>query len=184
MKDEQKLLFNLKKKKRGSLENVIDIYTPYVSVIVYNIIGSQMTREDVEEVVSDVFISLWRNAENLDINKGCIRTYIGTSARNLAKNKLRKLNDYMELNESLVALKEEPYMSLEKKEEQKSLMNLILELGEPDSEIFMRYYYYEEKISKISEVMGINISTIKTKLLRGRKRLKEVLASERGYGSE
>lgn len=184
MRDEQRLLANLKRKKRGSLEAVIDIYTPYVSVIVYNIIGSQMTREDVEEVVSDVFISLWRNAENLDINKGCIRTYIGTAARNLAKNKLRKLSSYVELNENDVTFKEEPYISVEKKEEQESLMHLIQELGEPDSEIFMRYYYYEEKISKISKNMGINISTIKTKLARGRKRLKEVLELRKGYGNE
>lgn len=63
-------------------------------------------------------------------------------------------------------------------------MNLIQELGEPDREIFMRYYYYEEKISKISKNMGINISTIKTKLARGRKRLKEVLELRRGYGNE
>lgn len=121
MKDEQKLLINLKRKKRGSLEAVIDIYTPYVSVIVYNIIGSQMTREDVEEVVSDVFISLWRNAENLDINKGCIRTYIGTVARNLAKNKLRKLSTYVELNENAVTFKEEPYISVEKRKNRKVL---------------------------------------------------------------
>lgn len=183
MRDEQRLLADLKRKKRGSLEAVIDIYTPYVSVIVYNVIGSLMTREDVEEVVSEVFISLWRNAETLDINKGCIRTYIGTAARNLAKNKLRKLSTYVELNENVVTFKEEPYISVEKKEEQENFMNLILELGEPDSEIFMRYYY-EEKISKISKNMGINISTIKTKLARGRKRLKEVLELRKGYGNE
>ena len=50
MKDEQKLLINLKRKKRGSLENVIDIYTPYVSVIVYNIIEFLKADKNTEQL--------------------------------------------------------------------------------------------------------------------------------------
>ena len=55
------------------------------------------------------------------------------------------------------------------------MIQLIYELGEPDSEIFMRYYFYDEKISRISNIMDIKSGTIKTKLARGRKRLKEIL---------
>ena len=62
-------------------------------------------------------------------------------------------------------------------------MDVINSLGQPDSEIFLRYYYYEEKVSKIAEVTGLNASTVKTKLSRGRKRIKEMLV-ERRYGDE
>ncbi len=179
LKDEQKLLINIKKKKRGSLEDIIDLYTPYVSVIVYNVIGSVMTKEDIEEVVSDVFISLWNHSENLDNNKGCIRTYIGATARNLAKNKLRKAIVCDELNGSIPASDSEPDKLFEAKEEQEIFINLIRELGEPDSEIFIRYYYYEEKISQISKITCVCISTVKTKLARGRKHLKKILLQKK-----
>ncbi len=175
MHDEQKLLTNLKKRKRGSLEKVIDLYTPYVSVVVYNTVGAVLSKEDIEEVVSDVFVSLWQNAENLDIKKGCIRTYIGAAARNRAKNKLRKIFLCSEINENVTDSFNDPNAEFEVKEEREILINLIKSLGEPDSEIFFRYYYYEERISKISKVTGIAVGTIKTKLARGRGKLKKAL---------
>lgn len=175
MYDEQKLLTNLKKRKRGSLEKVINLYTPYVSVVVYNTVGAVLSKEDIEEVVSDVFVSLWQNAENLDSEKGCIRTYIGTAARNRSKNKLRKNFLCSELNENVTDSFNDPNTEFEVKEEREILINLIKSLGEPDSEIFFRYYYYEERISGISEVTGIPAGTIKTKLARGRRKLKKAL---------
>lgn len=175
MIDDEKLLLNLKKRKRGSLEKAIDIYTPYASVIIYNIIGAVMTKEDVEEAVSDVFVSLWRSAEALDSSKGCIRTYIGTIAQNCAKKKLRNAAVHSELNDNITAVGSEPHEKVEEKEEQELLLKLIKDLGEPDSEIFLRHYWYNERISKISAVTGICKSTITTKLQRGRKKLKKVL---------
>ena len=50
MIDEQKLLHNLKKRNRNSLDDIIKIYTPYVSVIVYNTVGCKLSKEDMEEM--------------------------------------------------------------------------------------------------------------------------------------
>lgn len=44
------------------------------------------------------------------------------------------------------------------------LYGMIMELGEPDNEIMIRYYYNGEKIREISKAMDINISTVKTKI--------------------
>lgn len=180
MIDEEKLLNHLKRQKRGSLEKVIDLYTPYVSVIVYNIIGGIMTKEDVEEVVADTFVSLWKSAQTLDSKKGCIRSYLGSLARNCAKKKLRDVKIYNELDENLVYVNSEPGAHIEKMEESQKLLELIKNLGEPDSEIFLRHYWYNEKVSRISAVTGICRSTITTKLHRGRKKLKEILEKEAG----
>lgn len=62
MKDKD-LIKGLKNKKRSALEKVIETYSAYVSVVVYNVIGLSATKEDMEEVISDVFISLWNNSE-------------------------------------------------------------------------------------------------------------------------
>lgn len=178
MTDDIRLIEGLKKQKRGSLETAIDIYTPYVSVIVYNIIGQVMTKEDVEEVVSDVFVLLWRNAKMLDLNKGSVRSYLGTIAKNAAKKKLRSVSAEAPLDESSFASMLSPEERAEKKEEMKKLLELIDSLGEPDSEIFLRRYWYGERVSKISAATGICKSTITTKLQRGRKKLKEILTKE------
>ena len=67
-------------------------------------------------------------------------------------------------------------MALEsQKEEQQLVRRAVDGLGEPDREIFLRHYYYAQTVSQISREMQLNPSTIKTKLSRGRQRLKAIL---------
>ena len=97
MKDKD-LIKGLKNKKRSALEKVIETYSAYVNVVVYNTIGNAMSKEDMEEVISDVFISLWNNSEYIR-DEGELRPYIGAVARNKSINKLRERKNTVELNE-------------------------------------------------------------------------------------
>lgn len=180
MTEDEKLIYSIRRKRRGALEKVIDLYTPYVGTVIYNVIGSEMPKEDMEEIISDTFIALWRNAENFDSQKGCLRTYLGTIARNLSKNRLSSQKASSELNENIISSHSEPHTKIEQDEEREAMIQAINELGEPDNEIFMRYYYYDEKISHISKMMSLPGNTVKTKLARGRKKLKGVLQRRNG----
>ena len=151
MIDEQKLLHNLKKRNRNSLDDIIKIYTPYISVIVYN----------------------------TDETKGNMRSYLATIARNTSKNKLRKYHSNEVLNEQIISSDLTPQDNIIKAENSQFLTELITSLGEPDSEIFFRYYYYNEKIKTISKAMNISLSTVKTKLYRGKQKLKNTIIKRR-----
>ena len=72
----------------AGLERLMNRYMAYVSAIVWNIIRGCMTQQDGEEVVSDVFLAAWNQAE--DLQAGCIKAWLGAVARNKAKNKLRQ----------------------------------------------------------------------------------------------
>ncbi|MCH5210956.1 MAG: sigma-70 family RNA polymerase sigma factor [Oscillospiraceae bacterium] len=183
MTEDEKLIFNIRRKRRGAFEKLIEKYTAYVSTVVYNVCGSSATKEDIEEIVSDTFVSLWLNAENFNSHKGNLRTYLGTIARNLATDMLRTIHTTnTELDENIASAQTELYAQIEQNEERETMIRLIRELGEPDSEIFIRYYYYDEKISYISSNMNLNINTVKTKLARGRRHLKDIW--ERRNGNE
>lgn len=56
----------------------------------------------------------------------------------------------------------------------------VMSLGEPDNEIFVRYYVFGEKIREIAKATGVNPSTVKTKLSRGKRKLKEILLHAEG----
>ena len=56
-------------------------------------------------------------------------------------------------------------------------------LGEPDCEIFKRHYFLYQKTEDIAAALGMNGATVRTKLARGRQKLKSYL-EERGYGNE
>ena len=81
---------------------VIERYAAYINTVIYNIIGSIMTPLDVEEVASDVFLTLWENTEKVDADK--LKAFLGSVARNKAKNKLRELGTEVFLEDDVIVI--------------------------------------------------------------------------------
>lgn len=169
---EAKALKNLRNGSEEALEWFIRHYNGYVTSIVFHIIGSSMDMADVEEVVSDVFVTLWQNADAVHSVKG----FLGTVARNMSKNKVRDAGCDLSLDENILTI-EGPSLegSYEKKELSAAVKRAVLLMPPPDKEIFLRFYYYYQSLEEISGEMGMNISTVKTRLRRGRQKLKVTL---------
>lgn len=174
MKDDV-ILRRLRSKDPAALEKLMDRYIPYVSAVVWNILRHSMSHEDAEEVVSDVFLTAWNRAE--DILPGCSKQWLGAVARNKAKNKLRERGFALSLEEDMLDTPDEttPEVQMEREEEARLVREAVDSLGEPDRTIFLRHYYYAQTVREVAEAMGINQSTVKTKLRRGRLRLKSHL---------
>ena len=86
---EIRLIKGIKAGNEKYLEKCIRQYTPYVAYIVSNIIGVALSQEDKEEVIADVFVTLWKKRNHLDENRSeNLQGYIGTIARNLSKDAL------------------------------------------------------------------------------------------------
>ncbi|MBQ3109677.1 MAG: sigma-70 family RNA polymerase sigma factor [Clostridia bacterium] len=175
MVDEKKLLEKLKKKDVRTLEQAIKNYTPYLSTVLYNLAGNRLSKEDGEEIISDVFITLWKNVDYINLEKGTVRSYIAAVARNLA---LRRINREVFCSPLDDIGGAQEHDSIEEKLVSDALWNAVKELGETDFEIFVRRYKYDEKIRTIAKAMEMNESTIKTHLMRGKKKLKELLKEE------
>ncbi len=172
MVDESKLLHRLKQKQKNSINLAIEIYTPYLSTVLYNMVGNGLPKEDIEEIISDVFVMLWKNAEYIDLEKGTIRSYISASARNFALKRINKRSEYTSIDE--IDLPDITNFADDFSETER-LWKAVMELGEPDNEIFVRYYKFDEKLKDISKATGLNVSTIKSKLSRGKRKLKKIL---------
>ena len=159
----------------AGLEAMMERYIPYVSTIVWNILRNSCSKEDAEEVVSDVFVTAWQKAG--DVIPGALKAWLGAVARNKAKTHLRKGGGDLPLEEDILEIPGEdtPEGNLERSEEQQLVRRAVDSLPHPDREIFLRHYYYAQTVAEISRDMKINESTIKTKLRRGRLRLKTML---------
>lgn len=180
--DEREALKKLKHKDESALEWFIDRYAAYVSTIIYNIIGSSMSGSDIEEVSSDVFFTLWVNANR--ILPGKVKAYLGGVARNKAKEYTRKIGTEVPLEDDMILISEDDLEhDFEEREQARYIREAILAMQEPEREIFLRYYYFYQPVTVIAEEMDINRSTVKTKLHRGRKKLKEIL-TKGGYTIE
>ena len=172
---EQIMLKKIRDRDPAGLEALMDRYTPYVSAIVWNILRFSMQPEDAEEVVSDVFLAAWNQAEDLQLGK--IKAWLAGVARNTARKKLRNIGQELPLEEDILELPEQAGLesALEKTEERFLVNWAVNDLPEQDREVFLRHYYYAQTVQEISKEMTLNESTIKTKLRRGRTKLKETL---------
>ena len=177
--DEKSALRALKRGDEAALAWMIDRYAAYVSTVIYNIIGSFMTVSDVEEVTSDVFLTLWSNAEK--VRPGKVKAYLSGIARNKAREKTREMGRDLPLEDDVIIISDvDLERDIQAREQESFVRQAVLALPHPDREIFLRHYYYCQTVTQISEEMRINASTVKTKLWRGREKLKEILC-EGGY---
>lgn len=173
---EAEALALLKLGDEEALEWFIDRYSAYVGTVVNNILKGSMSHEDVEEVVSDVFVTLWRSASKLyPLN---LKGYLSRVARSLSMQKLRERVAELPLDEDILILDDDSLFDrLDKEERDERVRKAVWSLPQPDREIFLRFYYYCQSVSEIAEQMKMNQSTIKTRLRRGRERLRIQLES-------
>lgn len=164
------------------MEEIMEDYTNYIYTIIRNF-SIRLSEEDIEEIVLDVFLTVWKNQYKLDVNKS-MSAYISGITKNLIKYKYRQskvMANIEEYEEQLMDFTNIEWI-LTQNEKEKIISNELDLLKQEDREIFIEYYYGEKNIKEIAKRYHMRDSKVKSKLFRIRKRLNKVL-SERGYGS-
>lgn len=176
------MLSRLKKGDSRALNMIMVQYGPYVQTIAANITIPPLQPEDVEEVASDVFLALWNNSDAVETGK--LKAWLAAVTRNTAKNKLRSHHLAMPLEDDFFIIAV-PGVEVEllEQELQRVTREAVTALPEPEHSIFVRHYFLYQKTAEIAEAMNMNASTVRSKLMRGREKLKEYL-TERGYDCE
>ena len=153
---------------------IIDRYSAYVHTVVCNILGGYMPQADMEEVDSDVFLALWNHAEKL--RPSSLKAWLGCVARNAAKNKLRSMGKELPLEDDMILISPDSTDERMLSEERKALVRqAVLDMVWPDREIFLRHYFYAQPVGEIASQLSMNPDTVKTRLRRGREKLRAIL---------
>ena len=177
---EEQLVKSLRRGDLSALEELMDRYTPYVSSVVSRILRGR--GPDAEELTADVFLAAWDNRDKL--RPGKVKGWLGAVARNRAFNLLRADRENLPLEEDVLLLETDgPDRELDKKETARLVNRALAQLDKPQRELFVRHYYYGQTVQEAALAMGLNLSTAKTWLRRGRETLKSELRKE-GYGYE
>lgn len=181
MKKTDKLIKKLNSSSIGAFEQIMRGYSGYVSAVIRNHSRELLSREDMEEILSDTFVALWQNRAGIDPEKP-LMPYLAVTARNKVMNCLRRTRltvsiEDVELSDS----------SLEGQLENSAVVDDILNaaktLSEKQHDVFIRFYLYGESLDTISKGMEISASDSRTSLFRAREAVKKYL-SERGYFNE
>lgn len=162
------------------IEEIMKKYNNYIYTII-NRTPIVLSKEDKEEIILDVYLTLWNNKEKLNINKS-MTAYIAGITNRLILKKARKqkyienIEDYQERLTSMQNI-ELDYVESQKNE---LIINELEKMKKEDREIFMAYYYEGKKIKEIALMLKISESKVKSKLFRTRNKLKKIL-NKGGY---
>ena len=179
--NEQELRARIASEPQEGYRQLFDTYTSYVYAIVWGQLSGVGSREDAEEVVSDVFVEVFRRM--LDIREGGLKSYIAAVARNKAATAFHRLSGSRteSLDDPSCAELPDPAdipAEQEKADEVHRLMRSIRALGELDSTIVLARYYYGLSSGEIGRMTGLSPSAARMRLRRALLKLKRELTKE------
>lgn len=158
-------------------------YGNYCYKIAYNILGND---EDVVEIMNDTYLAVWNKIP--PETPLSFSSFIGRITRNLALKRHRENNakkrkssvadiSLEELGECIPA-----WNTVEAEIEEHDLTRILNEflssLSVKDRRVFVRRYWYMDKVSDIAARYGYSESKVKMILLRTREKLSEKLRKE------
>lgn len=166
------------------LEMIIDEYGRYIYKIIENMAVQYLSKEDIEEIISDTFLVLWKNRDKLDTSKE-LSPYIAGITKNLVKEKSRVINIHSDISdyENIIQDLAKIDMICEQREKISIIDQTVKKMKKTDIEIFELYYYSSMKISEIATILNISEFSIKSKLFRIREKIKKELLKG-GYSNE
>lgn len=172
----------LKRSKKAGHRALFDEYCNYVYAVVFNKLRSCASREDIDECVGDVFADIYIFYDSDSDFSGDLKGFIGTVARRRAADVYNRLVSKKLVTVSAddeearnIASDEDVEETVAQKEFRRILLDKIAELGEPDSTIIIRKYYYGQTAKEISETVSLTPENVRVRSGRAVKRLKEIL---------
>lgn len=125
---------------------------------------------DAEDIMQNVFVKLYKNMNNIEeekVKKWCIKVTIN-ECKDFFKSFWIKN----------IFVKDEILSNMCKDEEIVNLKDELFNMPTKYRVVIYLYYYEGYKVNEIADILKENISTIQTRLTRGRKKLKEFITEE------
>jgi RNA polymerase sigma-70 factor (ECF subfamily) len=135
-------------------------------------------RSIAEEVVSDVFLDVWRHTARFE-RKSQVSTWLLGIARKKALATLRRRSELQLVNQRVLLAIEDPADTpeecLHKQDRDTTIQRCLEQLSPAHREIIDLVYYDEKSVDETAEIVGIPSSTVKTRMHYARSRMAKLL---------
>ena len=158
---------------RAAFRRLYDLSARFVFGVIVAIVRK---REIAEEVAQEVYVSIWRNANSFDAEKGNPLAWLAAVARNRAIDRLRveRTRGFISYSDDVpdIADEADPHQSLP---EAIAVRRVLVELRPEFRRALMLTYFHGYTHTELAQVMDIPVSTAKSWVRRGLAALKEAL---------
>lgn len=164
---------SMEKDAEEVLEELMNLYSKKVYLLAFSFVKNHGSAEDITQ---EVFIKCYKH---LDKYRGdaAISTWIYRITVNTAKDTLHK-NKFTQFMHPVkyitnFASNHTPEQAYMEKNQKEQLLQAIFSLKIKYREVLILYYFHDQKIDDISKTLQMNANTVKTRLVRGRMKLKQ-----------
>ncbi|MDE6992728.1 MAG: sigma-70 family RNA polymerase sigma factor [Lachnospiraceae bacterium] len=154
---------------RQSLHELAAMYQDNLFAVAFNICQNT---QDAEDVIQDTFVQYYTTKKEFDSEEH-IRAWLIRVAVNKAKNVTRTFwrRNKVSIVDSMETLTFET-------PESENLFETVMQLPEKYRIVIHLYYYEDYSVGEIAKILKLSESNVKTRLMRGRAMLREVLKEE------
>lgn len=135
-----------------------------------------------EDIVSDVFIKVWRCANEFEA-RSQVSTWLLAIARNIAFSTWRRRASEEPMPSTIDQIEDsadDPEVALHSIERRAILAHCLRQLSAAHREVIDLVYYHEKSVAEVSEIVGIPKATVKTRMHYARKEIADLLAKHQG----
>jgi RNA polymerase sigma-70 factor (ECF subfamily) len=162
MKLEQ-LIQQFQQKDAKAFETLYNMYSQSMLGVIFNIVKNEVV---AEEVMQDVFIKAWNNAESYSAKKGRFFTWLINIARNAAIDKIRSKsfkNTKQNLNAEFFVDIIQSSDNLDNKTDAIGIKEFVSKLAKKCIKVIELLYFKGYTQKEASEELDMPIGTIKTR---------------------
>jgi RNA polymerase sigma-70 factor (ECF subfamily) len=170
---DESLIAQVAEGDRRAMQLLFTRHQQRVYRFVLRLVGNGATAEDI---VSDVFIDLWRQAARFE-GRAQLSTWLLAIARNKALSAMRRRID-QPLDAMAEAIPDPAITAEETLDASKQgavLRECLEQLSPAHREIIDLVYYHEKSVDEVSAIIGVPAATVKTRMFYARKRLAELV---------
>lgn len=180
--NDEKIITAIKNRNEAAINETITKYSKLLWSVTEEVLSHVGSVQDVEECVADTFIYLWEHPEKFDHQRGKLKTWLSIVARTQAVNRYREIT-----KRNTLPLEDTDFIdqlsvvdAVLEAETRKALLAAVNALGEPDREILIRRYYYDQKPKEIALALDMSVKQIDNRLYQTKRRLHEMLTRSEG----
>jgi RNA polymerase sigma-70 factor (ECF subfamily) len=130
-----------------------------------------------EDLVSEVFLDVWRQAENFE-SKSQVSTWLLAIARYKALSALRRRTEE-HLDDDMAATLEDtsenPETAVGIKDRNIIVQKCLTQLSSAHREVIDLVYYHEKSVDEVAQIVGVPAATVKTRMFYARNKMADLL---------
>jgi RNA polymerase sigma-70 factor (ECF subfamily) len=130
-----------------------------------------------EDLVSEVFLDVWRQAENFE-SKSQVSTWLLAIARYKALSALRRRHDEHlddEMAASIQDTADNPESAVGIKDRNSIVQKCLTQLSSAHREVIDLVYYHEKSVDEVAKIVGVPPATVKTRMFYARNKMADLL---------